>query len=97
MAGLNLSKTQAGMNKVIQKSRAYPDLFILEARQGYRGLFIELKKAGAKIKKRNGDYADEHIKEQAEMLGRLRGKGYYAQFGIGWDECKQIIDFYLGK
>ena len=40
---------------------------------------------------------DKHIKEQAEMLENLRARGYRAEFGVGFDECKQIIDEYLRK
>lgn len=91
--------------------RAWPDMFIAEpveapgAPEGvmgvpecmkYRfGLFIELKKANTRLKKRNGEWASEHIAEQAEILERLRFRGYVAEFAVGFDEAKQIIDDYL--
>jgi hypothetical protein len=58
LAGLNLSKAQAGMMKAIQGGRGWPDLFIAEIRTifreedelpfgtQYHGLFIEVKKEG---------------------------------------------------
>lgn len=54
LAGLNLSIAQAGMNKVIQFGRGWPDLFIAEpmVRDGkmlYAGLFLELKAEGTPI------------------------------------------------
>lgn len=96
MAGLNLSKAQAGMNKEIQKCRAWPDLFIAEARNGKSGLYIELKADGTRLLKiKSGEFASEHIKEQHDCLIRLQQKNYDAFFGIGFDNCKKIIDSYL--
>lgn len=34
--------------------------------------------------------------EQADCLYDLRKRGYCAEFAIGFDEAKQIIDKYLG-
>lgn len=62
----------------------------------YSGLFLELKKEGARLKKKNGDWATEHIAEQAEVLANLRQRGYCAEFAVGFDEAKRIIDRYLG-
>ena len=95
LAGLNLSIAQAGMSKAIQKGRGWPDLFIAEPNENYYGLFIEIKKEGFKTIKKDGTYVTPHIEEQVDMLQRLRGKGYITSFGIGFDECKDIIDQYL--
>ena len=59
-------------------------------------LFIELKKDGTRLKKRNGEWASPHIAEQAEVLEKLRSKGYKAEFAVGFDEAKKLIDEYLG-
>lgn len=59
------------------------------------GLFIELKKEGTRLLKKNGNYASEHIQEQAELLKKLRERGYVAEFACGFDEAKTIIDRYL--
>lgn len=61
------------------------------------GLFLELKKDGTRLKKKNGDWATEHIAEQAEVLEKLRLRGYCAEFAVGFDEAKRIIDEYLEK
>ena len=62
------------------------------------GLFIELKKNGEKIYKKDGELvADEHIREQAAVLEKLRGLGYVAEFAVGLDEAKKIIEEYLGE
>ena len=79
--------------------RAWPDMFIAEPMgvrgRIYSGLFIELKKEGARLKKKNGEWASEHIAEQADVLERLEFRGYKALFAVGFDEAKKIIDEYL--
>ena len=42
------------------------------------------------------EYKNEHIMEQADCLYDLRQRGYCAEFAIGFDEAKKIIDEYLG-
>ena len=91
--------------------RAWPDMFIAEPRKAkaffsvelnedikapaYSGLFLELKKDGTRIFKKNHDYASDHIAEQAEVLAELDKRGYCACFAVGFDEAKKIIDEYL--
>jgi hypothetical protein len=81
--------------------RAWPDLFVAELiDDGYSklhgGLFIELKKAGTRIYKKDGTLvADKHIREQFDVLEQLRKRGYMAEFACGFDEAKRIIDEYL--
>lgn len=81
--------------------RSWPDMFIAEVRslgdKYYHGLFIELKKAGTRIYRKDGRLvANEHIHEQFDMLEQLRQRGYIAEFACGFDEAKKIIDEYLG-
>lgn len=59
------------------------------------GLFLELKKEGTRLKKKNGEWATEHIAEQSKILEQLRQRGYCAEFAVGFDEAKKIIDEYL--
>lgn len=74
------------------------------------GLYIELKKDGTKLKREKdckkilksetklrkaGDWWDKHIEEQAETLEQLRKDGYKAEFAVGFEQAKQIIDEYL--
>jgi hypothetical protein len=72
-------------------------MFIAKMMNGKGGLFIELKKEGTKLKKKDGTWANSHIAEQAETLMKLRSEGYEATFAVGFDEAKEIIDNYLGK
>lgn len=85
--------------------RAWPDLFIAEpvdvdygepSWRKYSGLFLELKKEGTRIKKRNGEWASNHIREQAEILEILNKKHYKAEFAVGFNEARKQIDSYLG-
>lgn len=79
--------------------RAWPDMFIAEPRiikgVDYHGLFIELKKEGTRVQKRNGEWASDHIAEQAEVLNGLEARGYKAVFAVGFTEAKQVVDDYL--
>lgn len=95
-AGFNLSAVQAMQAKEIQCKRGYPDLFIMEPRGGYHGMFIEVKAEGVKIfKAKSGAYSTPHIEEQAKFLDLLNDRGYHASFGVGFDSCKSLIDSYL--
>lgn len=60
------------------------------------GLFLEFKREGVKLVKQNGDWASEHIAEQAKMLVQLRRRGYCAEFAVGFEQAKKIINAYLG-
>lgn len=83
--------------------RAWPDLFVgvpvlqPDSIYVYYGLFIELKREGFKLKKRDGSWVKEHIAEQAALLEELSGMGYVAVFGVGYDETVQIIESYLSS
>jgi hypothetical protein len=94
-AGLNLSKAQSGKMKAIQGNKGYPDLFIASPRSFWHGLFIEIKVEGTKLLNKSLQPATPHLTEQFEMIQALREKGYRAEFGVGFDECRKIIDEYL--
>lgn len=99
-SGTKLTMGQAIRQKRLNGGkRAWPDMFIAEpqphGRDWYHGLFIELKKEGTRIKKKNGEWASEHIAEQYDVLDRLRFRGYKAEFAVGFDEAKDLIDAYL--
>ncbi len=96
-SGMKLTIGQAVKAKRMRSSRGQPDIFIADACNGYYGLFLELKREGTKIFLKDGCtlVADEHIREQYEMLKALEARGYKSLFGIGFDLCKIIIDEYL--
>lgn len=104
-SGIKMTKGQA-IKQQRQNGgiRGWPDMLIAEPaprcidgswNYEWHGLFIELKKEGTRLRKKNGDFASEHIAEQAEMLEKLESKGYCAKFAVGFDEAKRIVDSYL--
>lgn len=95
LAGLNLSKAQAGMSKAIQHSRGWPDLFIAAPRGGYHGLFLEIKAEGTRLLKLNHTFVSDHIEEQADRINDLCNCGYFATFAVGFDQAKNEIDRYM--
>lgn len=106
-SGIRLTPGQAVKQKRLQGGRrAWPDVMVAETvlkhQEGrtytaYSGLFIELKRPDVKTRKKNGELvANEHIREQAALLDKLRNRGYMAEFACGFDEAKKIIDEYLG-
>lgn len=99
-SGIKLTMGQAAKQKRQNGGRrAWPDMFIANQPgklNKYYGLFIELKKEGTRLKKKNGEWATPHIAEQAEVLSRLANGGYIAEFACGFDQAKEIIDGYLG-
>ena len=97
LAGLNLSRAQAGMMKAIQGGRGWPDLFIAEPKGIFHGLFLEIKPEGTKLYKKNTLPATPHLEEQETCLFVLEYNEYYAQFVCGFDEAKVMIDEYLNQ
>ena len=69
--------------------RGVPDIFLPVARQGFNGLFIELKKPKDKTP------AGKPTKEQLEWLSFLSDQGYFAVMCIGWEVARQTIVDYL--
>lgn len=63
----------------------------------YNGLYLEIKADGNSPFKKDGTLKkDEHLEEQEEMLEALRLRGYKAEFAVGFEQAKKIIDEYLG-
>lgn len=96
-SGIKLTMGQAIKQKRLNGGRrAWPDMLLAEPKSGYHALFIELKREGVRIFKQDGTLvSDEHIREQFDMLADLRQRGYAAEFGIGFDATKKLIDDYM--
>lgn len=110
-ADLKLTPGQAAKHKRLHPERGYPDLYIAESSENvnskdwngivrewgfYFGLYLEIKTESNSPYKKDGTLKkDQHLEEQARMLEKLRARGYKAEFGVGLEECKQIIDEYL--
>lgn len=107
-SGVKLTPRQASIQKRQNGGRkSWPDMFIAELQVNgdtcgniyvfQSGLFLELKKEGTRLQKKNGEWVTPHIAEQAEVLEKLRQRGYCAEFAVGFEEAKKIIDEYLGE
>jgi len=95
-ADMRLTIGQAVKQKRLNPTRGFPDLIIFARRGIHSGLFIEIKKEGKSPLKRDGTLKkDIHLHEQDKMHIRLRKEGYTGGFGVGFDECQQMIDSYL--
>tara|TARA_R110000782_G_scaffold182008_1_gene272231 strand:+ start:100 stop:471 length:372 start_codon:yes stop_codon:yes gene_type:complete len=95
-SGLRVFWKQAKMLKAMRSCSGLPDIMIFEPRKQKAGMFLEVKKEGTKIYKRDGDLRkDKHLNEQEEILHRLKQKGYFAEFVVGFDEARSIIDWYM--
>jgi len=97
IADLKLTKNQAIRMKRLQGGISkYPDLFICEPRGQYHGMYIELKKDSDEVYTKIGEIRQsEHIQGQYNMLIALRERGYYAEFGLGFEHTIKMIDGYL--
>lgn len=102
LAGLKLSIGLAKKIKQLRSSNGFPDVVIYEKGtvkgKCYNGLFIELKRDGVRLYKRDGTRVkNEHFDEQHEMHDKLKERGYYACFAIGLNEAITILNTYLNN
>jgi hypothetical protein len=106
-AGLDLTANQAKINKAIQSKHKFPDFTIfapgrINSNTGlpYIGLAIEIKKDGTPVVLKVGPdkgklTKNTHIREQAATLRSLSEQGWLACFGVGYDQCQHIVDWYF--
>lgn len=110
-ADIKLTPGQAAKHHRLHPKRGYPDLLIAESSENinskdwngivrewgfYFGLYLEIKTESNSPYKKDGTLKkDQHLEEQARMLEKLRARGYKAEFGVGFEGCKKIIDEYL--
>lgn len=99
-AGIKLPKPVAIRMARRRSRRGIPDLHIAKRSHvlygDYSALYIELKGEGVELYKKDGTLRkDEHIAEQAEVLEQLRQEGAKAEFCVGFDQAKKLIDEYL--
>lgn len=95
VASVRLTIPQQMRNKAIQKNGfACPDLIILEPKNGFNGLFIELK-VQSPFKKNGELLKSDHLHRQQKTIDDLNKKGFKACFSWGFEMTKQIIDEYL--
>jgi hypothetical protein len=96
LSGIKLTKGQAKQAAKLRKSRGFPDLVLYEPRGQYHGFHLEIKIDGTSVYLQSGGFTvDHHINEQYDKIKKLRVKGYYAEFGIGYIDCQKKVDDYM--
>jgi hypothetical protein len=103
-----LRKSRASLSS----GRGWADLFIPYpmthtladgSEKTFHGLFLEIKKEDTKIyvtdpkTKEKRLAANEQIQLQAPFLERMNDMGYCGMFGIGLEDCKAKLDWYLKR
>ena len=78
------TKTEAARFRAAGVRRGVPDLFLPCAREGYHGLYVEMKALDGRPSK-----------AQLEMLKALSGQGYKCVVCHGADEARRVIEDYL--
>lgn len=95
-SGVWLPKGLASIRAKQRSRMKIPDVLILEPKGGYHGLVIELKTVDKSPFLKDGSISrSKHVQEQLQSILHLANKGYYACFGVGFDDCKAIIDNYM--
>jgi hypothetical protein len=95
-SGIRVGQGLANKVKSLHSENGIPDLNIDEPRGGWFGLKIELKATGNSPFRVSGMLKDDkHLRKQWAMLMRLELKGYLAGFCTGYDEAKEVIDWYM--
>ena len=95
LSGLKMTMGQAMKVKRLRSSRAFPDFVMYEPRGDYKGFFLELKREGEKLTNNSGEWKNEHIAEQSQMIQDLVARGYYANFAVGFESAKMQLDRYM--
>lgn len=96
MSGMRLSMGMAMHAKRVRSHNGMPDLFIIESRKNFSGLFIELKRTGEKLFMKDGTTpVSDHVAEQFIVRHELMKRGYKCEFAIGLENAKKIIQEYL--
>lgn len=73
---------------IMGNKKGVSDFIIIERRNGYSGLAIELKRPNTKIFKRNGD---PYFPEQHEFLESMKKQGFMAGFKCGFEEAQGFV------
>ena len=90
LSSLNRNIAMRSMNKLKSEglTKGMPDLFLPVAKNGFYGLFIEMKRVKNSVVS----------KEQKEKIEALNNQGYKAVVCKGFEEAKNvIIDYYAVK
>lgn len=90
LAGVKVSMITMVALKRCGYSKGSPDLMIFEPRNGYHGLFIEMKTSNTVYTQKR-----KPTPEQLEWQQNLRDRGFAAHICYGADEAMKVIDAYF--
>ena len=97
-SGIRVSMGVAVQMKKQRSNHKLPDMIILQSNGKYNGLMIELKKDRKEIYKKDGSFRkSNHVEEQRSTLRKLKKQGYMAVFACGFDEAKDVVDYYMSE
>jgi len=97
-SGVRLPIGLAAKFSRLKSDEGIPDIFIFEPKGPYHGLFLELKREGERVHLKDGSLSkDKHIQKQNALHEKLRNKGYFGGFIIGFDHAKRIIDTWMDE
>jgi hypothetical protein len=95
-AGLYLPPVLANIRSMQACDSKFLDLTILRACGGYHGLVLEIKVTTDDLFLKDGiTLKSSHVKEQYQTILKHRADGYYADFGVGFDDITNYINCYL--
>ena len=78
-------KSEAARMRLEGVKSGVPDLCLPVSRDGYHGLYIEMKRIDGGRKS----------KEQKQWISDLIGQGYRAEFCNGWEKAAELIEEYM--
>lgn len=90
-----LTGRQAAERKHLSWGRGWIELLLFEPRRQYCGLALDLKREDVMLFKANGQYATDHLQEQADCMDKLRDRGWWCGFTKGFEVTKDTIERYL--
>ena len=93
-SGLRVSIGEAKRLKKLRSSNGIPDIIIFRPNKSHNGLFLEVK-AKSPFKKDGYLYANVHLREQWQMIIKLKCLKYEALFVWNFEMAKKTIDNYM--
>lgn len=96
-SGLRLPIRPASILKKCRNPKVgWCDMIILEARGGYHGLLIEIKKDANEVLKKTGEMrTDKHNSDQFKFSQLASKKNYLYQYACGLDQGISVITYYM--
>jgi hypothetical protein len=92
---LMLESMRMRQGKLNLQGFSFPDLQIMEARGGWFGLLIEMKRDNENLYTASGLFKDDRLSRQDRTIKALNERNYLAMFCKGFDQIRKAIDDYM--